>query len=283
MTVAENSDDWQLTELWSVQTSAIFNAAGTPMIVNCSSVELDDSFRAPLREIIEHYDETRNRLDKAEEDIRAAITGIASQVPEVEYRFREPFPFDKMGDPRLFRYALRFREAQDKIETIRAEQEEQRRIDAAILTEWLGGLGINIVGEIEPGDVFFSAQALEDRTQPFPSEIITRLVDKYDREIRELNAQEYAAIYEILLRVPLPVYGSAPQTFDQLAKFLGSGGYVVGLVGVHETEGPVMVVVTLIATFLIWVGKPSAEVARQALKNWTKKKLGVKKIDGEKK
>lgn len=116
-----------------------------------------------------------------------------------------------------------------------------------------------------------------------PAEVIRRFVQSAVASF-DLPPKEAITLadelYSVLEKMPIPVYGSVPESIKPFGSLLSSAGFV-GAIGYSSDQNVTLICLSAGAAFLFWFGRPHATTLRDATNEWWKKWLNSKlRLDG---
>ncbi|WP_151531896.1 hypothetical protein [Rhodococcus erythropolis] len=111
-----------------------------------------------------------------------------------------------------------------------------------------------------------------------PAEVIGRFVrsavtsfDVTPEEATTLAGE----LHSVLEKMPIPVYGSVPESIKPFGSWLSSAGFV-GAIGYAGDQNLTLICLSAGAVFLFWFGRPHMTTVRDTTNEWLKRKLNSK-------
>ncbi|MEH6796736.1 MAG: hypothetical protein V7694_21640 [Rhodococcus sp. (in: high G+C Gram-positive bacteria)] len=298
----------EVTETWSMSSSVLLQTESIDIEVFCRSTELRGEvfesrqriselhqtfMRAVRQEELEHV----NYPDSESEEIARlafAYFGDPKQVevdPTTYERFRRAVAVfaelrrgyeRQLARRRAATAGTRFLEELKRyVETFTPIDGNRRPVTyIALDPEWLRERGRR-----GPGAVLTESDA--DDTYIFePADVIGRFVYSAvaSLDLSPVMADALAGeLYSALEKMPIPVYGSVPESIKSLATslngtgFVGTGTGLVGAIGYSSgLEGVTLTCFSAGAAFIFWFGRPHVTTIRDTSNEWLKRKLNSK-------
>lgn len=111
-----------------------------------------------------------------------------------------------------------------------------------------------------------------------PAEVIDRFVRSAVASF-DVTPEEATTLadelHSVLEKMPIPVYGSVPESIRPFGSLLSSAGFF-GAIGYSSDFNPTLICVSAGAGFIFWFGRPLVTTLRDTSNEWLKKKLNSK-------
>lgn len=82
-------------------------------------------------------------------------------------------------------------------------------------------------------------------------------------------------LHSVLEKMPIPVYGSVPESIKPFGSLLSSAGFF-GAIGYAGDQNLTLICLSAGAAFILWFGRPHATTVRDTTNEWLKRKLNSK-------
>lgn len=302
--ISNDTQSGQITETWSMSSSVMLQTGSVDIEIFYRSTELRgdvlesrkrvealrlEYLRTARREIVERLD---NSEEETEEILRLAIRYFGSNAkneldPKSSLIFRRAVSdFEKQSSSQ--RYLMNVAERATQGALARLIEELAHHIElftpldvdqtpiAYILLDmslWnvatgqpqpaLRPLIRNTNGSLISDPLEVIGQFVYPATESFdlPLDVASSLADN---------------LYTALGKMPLPVYGSAPESLKSLVASLGGTGFVGAIGYSSELDSITLTCFSAGAAFLFWFGRPHITTVRDASNEWLKRKLNEK-------
>lgn len=277
------------TTTWSMATSALIEGTTEPVELNCTSVELtrdNRDYRARIQLLLSDSPVGYGPVNDLEAEIQDAKDSIYHRAlvgydvsDGVEYARRLESELSVARQRIAAQKNARLREIHDEISQY---FDSQFRIDpkAGDVDIFVSDINPDLIVEDDEDSEVVPPQFLHgsEEAGQFLSIMVNRGVQNLHLST---DYGDDAAIMTVVRELPLPVYGTKPESLQSLWDLLGSklpsGATiaVTGYLGAHH--GPGVVAVGLTGAFVVWCATPFVKTLREesheVFVDWTRKKL----------
>ncbi|MBT2272730.1 hypothetical protein [Rhodococcus qingshengii] len=291
----------EVTETWSMSSSVLLQTGSIDIEVFCRSTELRGEVLESRKRLAELH-QTFMRAIRREEMERVNHPGLESQEITrlaLDYFGGAKQPDLGMEGYELFRRAVaefakqtgehdreldrsrrqaqiagtRFLEELERyVETFTPLDGNRQRVTYIALDP--GRLQIER-GRVGPG--LDLAEPDADDTYIFePAEVISRFVYSavaaFDLSPEKANTLA-GELYSALEKMPVPVYGSVPESIKSFGGSLSATGFVGAIGYSAELQSVTLICLSAGAAFIFWFGRPHMTTIRDTSNEWLKRKM----------
>lgn len=291
----------EVTETWSMSSSVLLQTGSIDIEVFCRSTELRGEVLESRRRLAELHQTFMRALNREVVE-RANYPGLESE--EITRLALEYFGGIKQSEIGPEGYE-RFRRAVDEfakqtgehdreLDRSRRESEiagtrflEQLERYVETFTPLNGNRGRVTYIALDTGGLQIERRRVDpwsdlaepdaDDTYIFePAEVIGRFVYSAVAEF-DLSPEKAdtlaGELYSALEKMPVPVYGSVPESIKSFGGALSATGFVGAIGYAAELQSVTLICVSAGATFIFWFGRPHMTTIRDTSNEWLKRKM----------
>ena len=278
----------QTATAWSMTTAVLLEDTSSPVELRCNSVELTHSIRDE-RELLDHVTKEFEFDDSELDGLRPDIADAKERI----YQAALDGNWDLVRSTSEYATGI---ERQYEAERARIEERRSARLrtvhglSVQFLAERYGVTDADsleyFVPSLNPALTYADESVRRDLPFLFGADFDETAMGIFVKQsVSALDLQsesdDEAKMLGVVAQLPLPVYGSKPEKFVSLKDAMKWGGSV-GAVGYSQyIGGPIMMLTTMAATFIIWFATPHVTTLRDHtnkwVEDWSKERLKYRK------